>query len=221
VNQSFRRDVFARGAVPLWPAAQTKALAETRLTLGKPPAGDEIKFKLSVGEVTGKTEIYRPLLDALVDGPKTMGELAATRSGGANPFADTTQAVTMLLQAGMARLHAPAADTAPARALNRALMNQVAQGAPYGYLAAAETGAVLSVSDTEMIMLAAVTAQGGPTERGPLSEALVRQLVSLRKALVHEGKPLRTPDEMRQHAETLAGIFLDRSLPAFRAQGVV
>lgn len=221
VNQSFRRDVFARGAVPLWPAAQTKALTETRVTLGKLPAGDEIKFKLSVGEVTGKPEIYRPLLDALADGPKTMGELAATRAGGTNPFGDTTQAVTMLLQAGMARLHAPAADQAPARALNRAIMHKVAQGAPYGYLAAAETGAVLAVSDTEMIMLAAVTEQGGPTERGPLSEVLVRQLVTLRKALVHDGKPLRTPDEMRQQAQALAGTFLDRSLPAFRAQGVV
>ncbi len=72
VNQGFRRDIFSRGAAPIWPEQQRNAILDTKFCISKRPGPDGVKLRLSMGEVSGRSEVYDPLFDALAAGPKTM-----------------------------------------------------------------------------------------------------------------------------------------------------
>ncbi|OYW64123.1 MAG: hypothetical protein B7Z40_14180 [Bosea sp. 12-68-7] len=220
VNQTFRRDVFARGNAPRWPAAQAEFLKATTFALAKRPENDEIKFRLSVGEVSGRAEVYVPLLDALAAGPKSLGALLNVTGPAQRTLAETVQAITLMLHAGMVTLWAPPLDKRPANALNKAITAAVAEGAPYRYLVAAETGAVLQADHTDIIMLHAVFADPQIMESDALAGKLIDGVIALGKGLVKDGQPLRDRVSMLPYARTLATAFLETTLPKWKAQGI-
>lgn len=80
VNQTFRRDLWSRGRRPVWSEEQRNFLLNQKIILLNEPLplkeGDNpYKFTTSLGEVTGKYEVYAPLYDSLKHGPKTLREL--------------------------------------------------------------------------------------------------------------------------------------------------
>ena len=75
-NQSFRKDVFARGA-PQMPAAEREgALERTRFALSRPRSRCALKGETPAGEVTLGEEAYAPVLDALARAPMTFADLS-------------------------------------------------------------------------------------------------------------------------------------------------
>jgi len=225
VNQSFRRDLWVKGRDPLWPGAQRARLMETRLVLlAMPPApkeGEEAKrfaYQTTIGEVLGKPEAYAPLYEALQSGPKSIAELM--QAGGQN-LPSTLQAVSFMLHAGHAAPYAPPKDTRPAQALNRALAEAAAQGAPYNYLAAPAGGYTINASDSQLILLAAWHRLKGQAKPEALGGELAQNLAALGKGLKDGEQPLTTVEAMRPKAQALAAEFLEKTLPAWKRLGVV
>lgn len=221
VNQTFRKDVFARGKAPLWSADQKNTLLDTAFVQLARPKDEDIKFKLSAGEVSGKVEVYKPLFEALSAGPKTLRELLSAPAPTPRTLGDTLQAVTLMLHAGFVGLHKPVSKKKPAKALNRSIIQSVANGAPYNYVIAPEIGNVLQVKDTDMMMAFEITANQAAKDPEKLGQALTTRLLGLGKALVKDGQPLRDKQSMAPYAQELATVFLQNTLPNWTKLGVV
>lgn len=220
LNQGFRRDVFARGYSPLWAAQQRALLLEQRLVLvNKPSLDSEITIRLSVGEVTGKKEVYHPLFAALSDGPKSIGELLATAPG-QRSFGDTVEATAMMLHAGHVALDNPIADPTAAKALNRVIARATAAGAPYRNLIASTSSIIVSALDTQMMMLS-VLLEHPEADADLLAQRLLDILPTLGKTLMHDGKPVQDPGALKAQAARLAREFLEATLPEWKRIGVV
>mgnify|MGYP006292291909 FL=1 len=221
VNQTFRKDVFVRGKTPLWPADQKETLFETAFVQMNRPKEGEIKFKLSAGEVSGKDDVYKPLIEALASGPKTIRELMAAPAPSARTLGDTIQAMTFMLHAGYVGLHKPVAKKKPAKALNRTILQSVSQGAPYNYLIAPEIGNVLQVKDTDMMMAHEVLNDASAKDASKLAQKLTNRLLSLGKGLVQDGQALRDQQSMAPYASRLAEEFLRQTFENWKKLGVL
>ncbi|MDR2261222.1 MAG: class I SAM-dependent methyltransferase [Azoarcus sp.] len=166
-NQSLRRDIYQRAPHPLAAAEHRAALeALSFVALPGAPRKGGLRFETRVGPVDGPAAMFSPLLAALADGkPRRFRELMtlpdyAGRGGLLN------QASQMLLWAGYLHPASPAADAAPARALNRALWRRTAAGREheYGWIAAPAIGSGLPA--TRGAMLAAHALRQNPALQG-------------------------------------------------------
>ncbi|MCX7823502.1 MAG: methyltransferase regulatory domain-containing protein, partial [Syntrophobacterales bacterium] len=242
INQSFRRDVWVRGQIPLWPDRQRELLLQTRLALLAPPQpkdGDDnpYKYTTSLGEVTGKPEVYAPLYDALAAGPKTVAELlrlplaqppqevAQTATIAQPPAArqlpDTLQALGLMLSAGHVALVRTPSDKLlkGSQALNRAILQAVWAGAPYRNVVAAAYPWVLHVSDGDLMLAYAKLAQP-KADAGQLGKLWAEQLRALGRGLAKDGQPLTTPEALEARATELAEVFLAKTWPTWQRLGV-
>jgi hypothetical protein len=66
LNTAFRKDVFVRGAHQISSLRQSELLSEVGLALTVPRSKISLKMKLPIGEVSGKAELYEPVIDALM-----------------------------------------------------------------------------------------------------------------------------------------------------------
>lgn len=219
-NQSFRRDVFGRGAAPIWAIQRQEALLQQSFVLlNRPPAGEEIKFKTSLGELKGKSEIYNLFYDQLAAGPKTARELMQVDTAKPLGLGDIAQALSFMLNEGHIGFYRPPSDRAPALALNRQIAIATANGAPYRFAIASKLGHVLTVSDVDLMFLTATfdTPNASATDLG---QSLVNRLLSLGKGLTQQGKPLTKREELLPYATELAATFLQKTLPKWRDYGI-
>jgi SAM-dependent methyltransferase len=220
VNQSFRRDVFSRGATPMWAAQrQQTILQQSFVLLNRPPADDELKFKTSIGELKGKAEIYNLFYDQLATGPKTAQELMQVPSSQPLGLGDMMQALSFMVNEGHIGFYRPPSDRGPALALNRAIAIAAANGAPYRFAIASKLGHVITVTDVDLMLLTVTfdQPQGSPAELGA---ALVERLLVLGKGLSQQGKPLTKREDLLPYATQLAETFLQKTLPKWREYGV-
>lgn len=201
-NQTLRRDIYQRGARPLAPAEHRQALQAQRfIALPGAPAGGSLRFDTRIGPIDGPAEMFSPLLGALAGGqPASFGSLLALPAY-AGHGGMLNQACQMLLWAGHLHPCLPAADAAPAQALNRALWRAAAAGHGHGWLAAPALGSGLPVA--RPAMLAAHALDLDPSLRGEALLGAVRAL-----------------DPEAADAGWLAG-FERESLPAWRRLGVL
>ena len=220
VNQSFRRDVFSRGAPPIWTAQRQQAILQQSFVLLNRPAADaELKFKTSIGELKGKAEIYNLFYDQLATGPKTAQALMQVPASQPLGLGDTMQAISFMVNEGQIGFYRPPSDRGPALALNRAIAIATANGAPYRFAIASKLGHVITVSDVDLMLLTATfdQPQGTAAEWGA---ALVERLLVLGKGLSQQGKPLTKRADLLPYATQLAETFLQKTLPKWREYGV-
>ncbi|MDB9525148.1 class I SAM-dependent methyltransferase [Oscillatoria sp. CS-180] len=219
-NQSFRRDVFSRGATPLWPIQRRDALLQQRFALVNRPGNvEEVKFKTSIGELKGKSEIYTLFYEELGSGPKTAAELMSVKTSKALNLGDISQAISFMLSAGHITFFRPPHDRGPALALNKAIAIAVAEGAPYRFVIASRIGHVLTVSDVDLMFLAE-TFNNPNVAAVDLGSALTTRLLTLGRGLTQNGKPLTTQETLLPYAEELAQKFLHQTLPKWKELGV-
>ena len=220
VNQSFRRDVFSRGAAPMWAIQRQEALLQQSfMLLNRPPAAEEIKFKTSLGELKGKVDIYNLFYDQLATGPKTAAELMKVSASQPLGLGDMMQALSFMLNEGHIGFYRPPSNRAPALALNRAIAIATANGAPYRFAIASKLGHVLTVSDVDLMLLTG-TFDHPQASASDLGTTLVERLLALGKGLTQQGKPLTQRDELLPYATQLAETFLQQTLPKWQSYGI-
>lgn len=217
VNKAFRKDIFSRGATKMWPSMKEKCLLDLTLTILKKPKDGVYKFNISLGEVAGNAETYSAVADSLSTGPKTIKQLVEATG---NPLNKISEVMTLLMHGGYVGLKNPIENKKPAKSLNRVIISEAANGAPYKYLVAADIGAVITVGDTDLIMAQEIIVDRNLKNSTDLAELLVLKLTSLNKGLVKDGERLLARDTMLPHAISLADTFLNETSVNWKKLGV-
>lgn len=216
-NKPFRRDVFVRGRNALSAEQQLALLSETPLTLLVRPQEAKLSFQLPAGALTGDPDLYGPMLEALVDGPKTYGELVAlkalTTKGRTEPQA--RRALMVMLAAGY--VHSAQAVTADsARAFNRAVLQDLEEGARPP-LASAIAGAPLGSTLAELLGLRAEFRKQSVKTAAAEGAAI---LARANAAFMIEGKVVSDPAEVTAEFVRRIETFRAEKLPFWQKIGV-
>lgn len=213
INQSFRRDLLARGRRRRFPAAP--GAAELVVHALAAPQGDTLAVKTSFGEFTLREQIFAPLFKAMADGPKPISDLLAVTSEQSNVL----QALILLAHAGHVAILRDGERTAEAaQRFNRACATAALTGAPYTYLAAPAIGSAVSVRDVDLMLLGLI--EGGERDPEGLAEQLLDTLSRLGRKLLSEGKPV-DGEEARKLAKDLVNDVLVQRMPLWQRLGSV
>ena len=220
MDRGFRRDVYRRGLVQLLPAEQAALLETFRFTrIGTLPDG-EISFTTPVGTLTGRPEVYTPLLTTLRQGPASISDLR--RADPARTTGDIVQALMLLIGAGHIHpmLPDPTAGAATTRALNRWIAQANGAGADMPRLAAPAIGSMLPVDLLETLVVGQLL-DGAAEDAPSLARHMLAQLSHSGRSLQRDGQKLEDPREVEQHARKLAQDILTTRVPLLRALGVI
>jgi hypothetical protein len=212
-NQSFRRDVYARGVTKAAPAALEAALEQARFALARPRPSCRMQQTSVAGEVTLQPEAYAPVLDALARAPMTFAELArAPECAGLNR-GKLRQAVFGMAALGNVQAALPAVGE-DARREGTSRFNAVALRAPITdagdlYLASPVTGAGVAVNLIDRLLLAAKDeASGVESARGAAASGRLK--------VRHKEKELESADEQDAYIHERARFFFADLLPFLR-----
>ncbi|MBK5969479.1 MULTISPECIES: hypothetical protein [Thiorhodovibrio] len=177
----------------------------------------ELTFKTTLGELSGQEAIYRPLIDALAEGPRTLDELQQALP--ALNIPSLVEALSLLAHSGAVGMAQLAPVTEPAQRFNRVVADLVTRGAPYNTAAAPGLGSGLSLADIDWMALDAL--HQGATDLPALVAGVTTRLAALNRGLLKDGN--RVPVGAEQDAELSNRLqpFLESTLPRLRALGAV
>jgi SAM-dependent methyltransferase len=199
--QEFRWDIYRRGLVPM-PAGEHQAMVEALSVgrVGQVPEGG-ITFATSFGPVTGRPEIYAPLLALLERGPLSVGQASVALGFGGRPAPDVLQAIALLVHGGYAHPLLPGGDTAAAsnsvHGLNRAIARATADGMDMLRLVSPVLGAALPENMIETLVVGELLA-GRAAEIEPLADAVAGLLTRGGHTVQRDGMPVTDAAEVRK-----------------------
>ena len=204
-GQGFRRDLFRRGAGQLSGPEHLALLDAITLVGLDKPIEDEISFGSTIGTITGKTEIYRPLIERLAHGPVTIGEIRAQPMFSALSSAEPINAVALLVSGGYALPVLPAgpaqaAAVAASRRLNDAIARTNARGGEIAQLVSPVLGSAVGTNLIESLVLGALSQAQADGKAAPDDAILVSHvrhlLASTGRNLRHDATTITDPAEI-------------------------
>lgn len=232
VNQQFRRDIFARGALPLSPGEAREIWLDSRFALSTPRAQVPLKVAGALGEATLQEDVYVPVLDALAR-PVEAGRSAAISLRqllSDNPelaglgWARLQQAILVLAGAGHvqpcpADARGEGRRRESARRFNLAVMEKARHSADLAFLASPVTGGGVAVDRFEQLFLLAQS-QGaaGGNDKDP-ARFVWRVLDAQGQRIVKDGKALDSVDDNLAELGERHAAF-EKRLPTLRALGI-
>jgi SAM-dependent methyltransferase len=223
-GQGFRRDLYRRGTPPMPMAEHHGLLDALSLAWTGQAAGEEVTIATPMGSLTGRPDIYRPLLAMLEAGPLSIRQARSLEPFASRPLVELLQAVSLLITGGYAHPVlqdglSPAARQGAA-ALNRAVAALNADGGDMPRLVAPAIGSAMNVDLLETLTVGEILA-GRPAEVESLSGAVLELLTRAGRSVQRDGKPVADPVAARSIlAQALTGV-VERRLPVLRALGVV
>jgi hypothetical protein len=223
--QAFRRDLFRKGTAPM-PAAEQQGVVETLALagLGQPVPEGGISFATPIGNVTGRPEIYQPLLAMLDEGPIDVTQVQRSPAFKERPLMELMQAFTLLIAGGYAHPLLPGGGTAAgreaARRLNLAIAQANSSAADLPRLAAPAIGSAVGGDVLETLLVGALLA-GKPAQVEALSEALAGTLMRSGRSMQREGKPITDAAETRRVVSEAVVAMLEKRVPVLRRLGVL
>jgi SAM-dependent methyltransferase len=213
VAQSFRRDIYVKGACKYWAAEQRSALLASAFIqtpfIPLPAVGERFKFSGAV-VMEGDRDQYIRLLEAYGREGKTVGEVVSALSDW-----ETGRVVlmtSMLLHGGWLASKAVGSG-AMVRQLNRAIMQSVAAGAPYRYLGLGAAQAAMALGEPEIMMLALMERYPEERDQPALAKRLQANMMLLNRRFAEEGKAIEDPDQSLAKAKKLTASFFEKVLP--------
>ena len=232
VNQQFRRDIFARGTVPLSASEAREIWLDSRFALSALRADIPLKVTGALGEATLQEEVYGPILDALAK-PVESGRSAAISlrqlltenpNLSALGWARIQQAILVLVGAG--HVQPCPADAKgenqrreATRRFNRVVMEKARHSDDLQFLASPVTGGGHAVPRFQQLFLLSLSeGKKRPHEWAQFAwQVLSRQ----GQRIVKQGKPLETPDENLAELQSQAETFAEKQLPVLRGLQIV
>ena len=222
--QTFRRDLYRRGHAPVAPGEQL-AVAD-RLTIASlgQAVPDPITFATPLGTVTGRPEIYQPLLTALAEGPLSVQRARQLAPFAGRPLVELLQGFTLMIAGGYAHPVMPGGDTAGAREgarrLNQLIAEMNAGGGDLPRIAVPLLGSALQVDILETLLVGELLA-GRPTDTETLAAALLGALTRAGRTMQRDGKPIHDAAEARVMAAEAARAMQEKRVPVLQSLGVV
>jgi SAM-dependent methyltransferase len=220
-NKRFRRDLFARGHASLRPAEHKQLLSELSYALCVPPHRVVFTFPGPLSELTGKPDLYRPIVDRLAKGPATTDELAALPAFEGR-IGRVLDCLCLLVQSEQVApvINVEGLDPEPARRFNRLIVELARKGQVYTALACPSIRSGLPIRDLGLLALAALFDGEGDDPRRAAEHALTGM-----KALGHrplkEGKLLQDDGEALNLLTSTFKPVLEHDVPMLRQLGGV
>lgn len=222
MNQQFRRDVFVKGPVPLTPRLAQDIWLEQRFALSTRRDDIELKVKGTLGEAALQEEVYRPLLDGLADGPKSVRDLVANATIANLGWTKLRQAFTMLVGAGHLQPCLPARDDAKrakgTRVFNQVVMQRARDNGDLAFLASPVTGGGVAVSQFQQLFMLALGE--GKKQPEDWAEFAWKVLNEHNQRIIKKGKRLVTPEENLAELQEQAATFAEKQLPVLKSLGI-
>ena len=224
VNQFFRRDVFVKGKNLMLPQERLQAIQNLRICLIAPKEEVKLEFHVGSGKVTGKEEIYRPILNALGASPMTVGELCGLPEMKEKPIASVLEVCLLLIHSGQAHLVSEGAKTRAqetARRFNQAaLRHAVMGGTSTGSLASPVIGSGVNLGLVDMIGAHFYIKQ--PTiQFNTLVNEVWKIMESQGRKFIKNGKILETVEENQKELSDKMREFVDKRLPLLKMLKVI
>lgn len=218
-NQSFRRDVFARGAPQAAPRELAALLGRTRFALARPRSRCVLTHDTPAGEVTLAGEAHAYVLDALKGAPMTFGELAGAPEAAGLDRDRLRQAVFGTAALGNVRPALPAAGEearrAATRRFNRAILASPARGPASTVLASPLLGCGVFIHFIDRLFLE------GPQDEYQAA-AHVEAVMAERGLKVAKGRQIVEGEgDARQVLVERARHFFQDLIPYYRQMGVL
>ena len=218
-NRLFRRDIFVRGRNPLLPRERNALFEATPFTLLVPAEQASFEAPIPLGVLTGDPKVYRPIVDALADGPKSFGELARLPQLAGMREGTLLQALGLLVAGRQIHPVAPGGGAANASTFNRALIARMSLDEVPTHLAATGPGTAVRLELEEMLAAGAAFRSADDTQTTAQQgwELMARTNRRLRK----DGAILQ--DQAANTAELAVRIdrFKASKLPLLRSLGVL
>ncbi len=222
INQSFRRDLFARGACPPTPARRGRDLDTCTLVLRAGAWPEDGGFDTSLGRMVLEGGFGAALREALAAGPVPLGALASML--GEEPEALLPRLAVLLHAERIALLAAPpgevpAATRASVEAFNARVLARTTAGEPLGWLLSPLLLQPVPITPLEAFYL--------PLVDQNLEAGAVAQLVAMGIGLAggsvldSQGRPLEDPAEAVDQLIDDWNAFLAQRLPELRRLEVV
>ncbi len=212
VNQQFRRDIFAKGALPLGSRRQEEYWSNTRFVGIVPRADSPLKIATSLGELSLSAEVYGPIADVISKGP--IRGIDLIKALPSHNLAQICQALAVLT--AYSACHPCSLEKNVQAALpgtqrfNNAVMEHARFSSDLNFLASPVTGGGLPMDRISLLMLAAH--QSGQD----IVAGTWKQLKSLNQRFVKDGRTLETEDENLAEMKVRADSFVEKTLPLLR-----
>jgi len=218
VGRQFRRDVFVKGFTRLATLPERERWLQTRFVLSNPAKDVALTFETPLGTLQLRPEIYRPVIDALAEGPITVRELIERLPSAKMEWTSLTDAIKVLVGRGDLQVALPPEHEAEraraAQAFNSVVMGRAKEQAPLGYLASPVTGGGIQVHPFTQLYLTAKR-KGAADPVGLIASLAVASGKSFEK----DGRAL-SPDEARAELAAKAANIDERIEPLLKRLGV-
>jgi SAM-dependent methyltransferase len=223
--QTFRRDLYRKGIAPM-PAAEQQMLLDNLTLAGMGMAVPEggITFATPIGNVTGRPEVYEPLLSILEAGTLSVPQARVVPAFAGRALVELIQAFTLLVAGGYAHPMLPGGGAAArheaARRLNLAIAQANANAADLPRLAAPAIGSAIGADILETLLVGELL-DGKPADVGALAAQLVGLLGRSGRSVQRDGKPVSDAGETLQIVTEAVVGLLERRMPLLRRLGVL
>jgi len=218
INQTFRRDLFARGACPPSTPWWRRTLAELQLHACAASDDDRDAFDTSLGRLGLDPDFVRTLKNVLADGPKSLGWLLEQAS---LDLDDALMRLSVLVGAGVIGVGfwADTDGRGPGIAgFNQRCLDQITAGEEIGALLSPVLRQPVSVNLLECFFLQ-VADSGLPPDG---MAQLVGMGISLAGGSVKDsdGQPIEDPEEAMAQLRQFGETFASGRLPVLRRLGI-
>ncbi len=221
-NTQFRRDIFIKGGRPMAVYDFNRRVEATRFMLVGSVDQCPEKIHSSVGEIALRSDMYKPVAEALSKFPDqtaSVAELMAAKGVEALNRAQVWEIMLVMTGAGfvapIATSVTPKEDEAAAHSLNRALMDRAEAGVGVEFLAAPRLGTAITVSRIEQMLIRAIL----NGDKDP-AESVRKSLESQGQFLIVEGKTVQDQEESAKEMKRLLGEFNKNRAALLQRMGV-
>ncbi len=223
-NQRFRRDIYIRGRRSISDRQRDERLRQVHLVLAVRREDASVKMKLPVGEVEFAAKTYGPILDALAEAPRSIGELLdLPELKAANSTARPVELAGVLVGAGLAALvKEKPTDASRVKRFNAAMAELIANDANprSGVLIAPTLQNGISYSPLEIVMHAEV-ARAPRSGAEEIANRIIARLEATGSGVRREGKPIADdPSQLSQYAQEIAALMA-RRVPLWQRLGIL
>jgi SAM-dependent methyltransferase len=223
-NRQFRQDVFVRGKHLVSPAQLMDQLLDARLMLSSPIEAVPMKLRTSVGEVSLKEEIYKPVLQAMASKdfePKRVSELLAMKEIQAVGVQGLLQVIRVLSGTGHVHLVLSKSEQASAQSkcLNDALARSVRYNDQISTVASPTLGKGVGMSSVDILLMQAYN--DGMKTPEAAAKAVLAAHDAVGRRLVKDGKPIEDRTEHLQALTAMAQATLGDRLTINQRLGLL
>lgn len=216
-NTSFRKDIYIRGGRRLHAAQQLEWLQKQTWVSLVSQAPQDFKFSLSVGEATGRTDLYQKLWETIKEnGSCTLADIESRLN---LPIKDAVQVLTFLYSGNLIGIQHNAPNHHAAN-LNRVLVSGVEAATAGNFIAISGVGSATCLNPVDLSYLKFHLAPTKNKTKQSFAEQLHTDIEAKGLNLTHEGNTY-IGEAMQRKLQELEQTWQETTLPHWTKLGVL